>query len=166
MQCYKLTWMSTARVKSGSEVPCKPVDRLLFNASTIVTVGDGMKTQFWHHSWLDGEVPRNLATYLFELVRRKNRSVQHELHNHTWIRALRGRITTVTHVEEFVSLWIRIFSCSPEYKTPLPRNGRLMENTRLARHIAYSSMGASGNSAQTLFGKHIMKINASSLHGS
>ena len=67
-----------------------------------------MKTQFWHHSWLDGEVPRNLATYLFELVRRKNRSVQHELHNHTWIRALRGRITTVTHVEEFVSLWIRI----------------------------------------------------------
>lgn len=67
-----------------------------------------MKTQFWHHSWVDGEAPRNLAPHLFELVRRKNRSVQQELHNHAWIRALRGRITTATHVEEFVSLWIRL----------------------------------------------------------
>ena len=108
MQCYKLTWMSTARVKSGSEVPCKPVDSLLFNASTIVTVGDGMKTQFWHHSWLDGEAPKNLALHLFELARRKNKSMQQELYTHSWIRALRGRITTATHVEEFVSLWIRL----------------------------------------------------------
>jgi hypothetical protein len=67
-----------------------------------------MNAQFWHHSWVDGEAPRNLAPHLFELVRRKNRSVQQELHNHAWIWALRGRITTATHVEEFVSLWIRL----------------------------------------------------------
>jgi hypothetical protein len=29
------------------------------------------KTRFWHHSWLDGEAPKNLAPHLFELVRRK-----------------------------------------------------------------------------------------------
>ena len=90
------------------DLPCKPADRLLFNASTIVTVGDGKKTQFWHHSWLDGEAPKNLAPHLFELVKRKNRTVQQELNNNSWIRLLRGKITTATHLEEFVSLWLRV----------------------------------------------------------
>jgi len=118
-----------------------------------------MKTQFWHHSWLDGEAPRNLAPHLFGLVRRKNRLVQHELHNHTCIRALRARITTVTHVEEFVSLWIRIHNIQlqPGVQDSIAWKWR---------HATYSSKGASGNSAQTLFGKHVLKINASSLHGS
>jgi len=53
------------------DLPYKPADRLLFNASTIVTVGDGKKAHFWHHSWLDGEAPKNLAPHLFELVKRK-----------------------------------------------------------------------------------------------
>ena len=92
------------------DLPCKPADRLLFNASTIVTVGDGKKAQFWHHSWLDGEAPKNLAPHLFELVKRKNRTVQQELHNNCWILLLRGRITTATHLEEFVSLWLRVQS--------------------------------------------------------
>lgn len=43
-------WTDPSKLWVGSKVPCKPVDRLLFNASTIVTVGDGMKTQFWHHN--------------------------------------------------------------------------------------------------------------------
>jgi len=37
-------------------------------------------------------------------VRRKNRTVRQELQNNTWIRALMGKITTATHIEEFVSL--------------------------------------------------------------
>ena len=94
--------------KNGCELPCKPSDRLLFNASTIVTIGNGAKAQFWHNSWLDGEAPRNLAPHLFELVRRKNRSVQQELQSNKWIRSLQGKITTATQVEEFVSLWLRI----------------------------------------------------------
>lgn len=43
-------WTDPSKLWVGPKVPCKPVDRLLFNASTIVTVGDGMKTQFWHHN--------------------------------------------------------------------------------------------------------------------
>ena len=97
-------WTDPSKPWAGSELPCKLVDRLLFNASTIVTIGDGKKTKFWHHNWVDGEAPRNLAPHLFELARRKNISVQQELHNHSWIRALRGTITTATHVEEFISL--------------------------------------------------------------
>jgi len=97
-------WTDPSKPRAGSELPYKPVDRLLFNASTIVTGGDGMKTKFWHHSWVDGEAPRNIVPHLFELARRKNRFVQQELHNHAWIWALRGRITTATHVEESISL--------------------------------------------------------------
>lgn len=90
----------------GSDLPCNKADRLLFNASTIVTVGDGQKARFWHNSWLEREVPRNLAPHLFQLVRRKNRTVQEELHNGAWIHSVRDKITTATYSEEFVSLWI------------------------------------------------------------
>jgi hypothetical protein len=34
--------------------------------------------------------------------------VRQELQNNAWIRALMGKITTTTHIEEFVSLWLRI----------------------------------------------------------
>jgi hypothetical protein len=40
-----------------TEVPCKDMVRLLFNASTMVTIGNGNKTCFWHHNWLDGRHP-------------------------------------------------------------------------------------------------------------
>jgi hypothetical protein len=87
----------------GADLPCNELDRLLFNASTKVTIGNGEKTCFWHNSWLDREAPRNLAPHLFELVKRKNKSVQHEIRNNSWIRSLRGRITNTVQVEEFVS---------------------------------------------------------------
>ena len=66
------------------------------------------KPVFWHKSWLEGEAPRNLAPHLLKRVRRKNRTVQQELHNGACIHSLRDKITTATHIEEFVSLWIRI----------------------------------------------------------
>jgi hypothetical protein len=103
-------WTDPSKPWAGMDLPCKPADRLLFNAPTIVTVGDGKKAQFWHHSWLDAEAPKNLAPHLFELVKRKNRTIQQELHNNNWIRLLRGRITTATHLEEFVLLWLRVQS--------------------------------------------------------
>ena len=101
-------WTEEAKAWVGMEVPCNETDRFLFNASTIVTISNGHKTKFWHNSWLDGEALRNLAPHLFALVKRKNRTVKQELSNNTWIKALRGKITSATHVEEFVSLWIRV----------------------------------------------------------
>jgi len=74
----------------------------------MVTIGDGAKARFWHNSWLEGVAPRNLAPHLFLLVTRKNKMVQQELQNNNRIHSLRGKITTATHIEEFVSLWIRI----------------------------------------------------------
>jgi hypothetical protein len=101
-------WVDDSKPWAGAELPCNELDRLLFNASTKVTIGDGEKARFWHNNWLDGEAPRHLAPHLFELVKRKNRSVKLELRNNSWIRSLNGRITTAVQIEEFVSLWIRI----------------------------------------------------------
>ena len=101
-------WTEESKAWAGMEVPCNETDRFLFNASTIVTIGNGHKSQFWHNSWLDGEASRNLAPHLFALVKRKNRTVKQELSNNAWIKALRGKITSATHVEEFVSLWIHV----------------------------------------------------------
>jgi len=61
-------WSDDHKPWSGTYVPCNEVDRLFFNASTTVSIGNGKKTKFWHHSWLDGEAPRNLAPHLFDLV--------------------------------------------------------------------------------------------------
>jgi hypothetical protein len=92
----------------GSELPCSDVDCILFNSSITITLGDGAKARFWHHNWLEGEAPRYLASNLFKLAPRKNRAVQHELWNNNWIRSLRERITSAVHIEEFMSLWVRI----------------------------------------------------------
>jgi len=101
-------WHAENKPWAGLEIPCTEMDRLLFNASTTITIGNGKKTRFWHHAWLDGEAPRNLAPHLFELVQRKHKIVAQELANNSWISALQYKITNATQLEEFVSLWIRI----------------------------------------------------------
>ena len=97
-------WTDASKPWQGLQVPCNKFDRLLFQASTSISVGNGEKTKFWHDSWLDSEAPCNLAPHLFSLVRRKNKSVAQELSNSAWINPLRNKITTTTQIEEFVSL--------------------------------------------------------------
>jgi hypothetical protein len=63
----------------GSELPCSDVDRLLFNSTITITLGDGAKARFWHHNWLEGKVPRYLAPNLFQLAPRKNRTIQYNM---------------------------------------------------------------------------------------
>ena len=89
-------------------MPCNAADRLVYNASTTIMVGNGRKAQFSHHSSINGEAPRNLAPHLFELVKSKNKSVEQELCNVAWIRILSSNITTTIQFEELLSLWIRL----------------------------------------------------------
>ena len=100
--------MDDSKPWNGSEFPCSDDDRLLFNSSIIITLGDGAKTSFWHQNWLDGHAPRYLAPNLFCLISRKNRTVKQELRNNNWMHKLGRKITSAVHIEEFVSLWIRI----------------------------------------------------------
>jgi hypothetical protein len=98
-------WVEDSKSWLGFELPCSDVDRLLFNASIRITLGDVQRLAY--HNRLDGEAPRYLTPNLFRLVSRKNRMVQHEFNNN-WVRSIRGRITSTVHIEEFVSLWIWI----------------------------------------------------------
>lgn len=49
----------------------------------------------------------------------RNKTVQQELDQDTWIRSLRNKITTATQLQEFVSLWIRI----QDVRTAAARSG-------------------------------------------
>jgi hypothetical protein len=69
-------WTEDSKPWIGMDLPCNDVDRLLFNASTTVTIGDGAKAPFWHNNWLEGEAPKYLAPNLPQLATRKNRTVQ------------------------------------------------------------------------------------------
>jgi len=103
-----LEWTDSSRPWSGTDVPCNRENRLLFQASTLITIGDGNKARFWTDAWLDGEAPMNLAPNLFLMVARKGRSVRQELQSNNWVNRLRNRINTAEQVEEFISLWLRI----------------------------------------------------------
>jgi len=56
-------WVDESKPWAGSQLPCNEADRLLFDLSTMVTIGDGAKTRFWHNNWLEGVAPRNLAPH-------------------------------------------------------------------------------------------------------
>jgi hypothetical protein len=64
-------WTDDSKPWVGTEVPCKDIDRLLFNASTTITIRNGHKARFWHRAWLEGEASRYLAPNLFKLAHRK-----------------------------------------------------------------------------------------------
>jgi hypothetical protein len=57
------------------QLPCDKADVDLFNASTIVTIGNGKMADFWGSSWIEGQTPKNIAPKLYKKARRKNISV-------------------------------------------------------------------------------------------
>ena len=49
-------WKKKNRAWTNLDVPCDRVDRELFYASTIVTVGDGKMAPFWTPCWINGNM--------------------------------------------------------------------------------------------------------------
>lgn len=45
-------WFDPDHPWVGTEVPCNEVDKQLFWASTVVTLGNGSKARFWEFPWL------------------------------------------------------------------------------------------------------------------
>ena len=80
------------------------VDRQLFRVSTIVTIGNGEKAEFWEASWLQGRASRDIAPSLYKLAWRKHLKVKDQLLNQSWTRGL-WRMSTVEEMAEFVALW-------------------------------------------------------------
>jgi hypothetical protein len=98
------SWTDPYRPWVGSEVPCNEVDQQLFRASAVVSVGNGRRAQFWESSWLEGQVPRDIAPNLYKLAWRKQQSVRDDLHDNNWTRGI-WRMTTVIEMAELVHLW-------------------------------------------------------------
>jgi hypothetical protein len=77
-----------------------------FYAATIITIGDGRTTNFWHTPWLQGRKPKDIAPLIFAISTRKNFTVREGLTNNFWIAKLdNSEISTTNHVVEFVELW-------------------------------------------------------------
>jgi hypothetical protein len=55
-------------------------NRVLFFASTIISIGDGHNTRLWEARWINGMAPKELAPNFYKKARFKYRSVQRELH--------------------------------------------------------------------------------------
>jgi hypothetical protein len=80
------------------------MDRALFFASTVITVGDGAITPFWDTRWLNGVSPKELVPNLYKKARFKFRTVGKELQNFNWIKNLKA-INTENLMDEFVLLF-------------------------------------------------------------
>jgi hypothetical protein len=97
-------WRQPERAWSKLEVPCDSVDRDLFNASTVVTVGNGKKASFWTSSWLNGSTAKAIAPSLYRKSKRKKFTVYQGLRNRKWIDHIYPPASP-QEVHEFVNLW-------------------------------------------------------------
>lgn len=98
------SWSDPDRPWVGSEAPCNEDDKQLFRASTVVSIGNGRRSEFWESSWLQGRAPRDIAPSLFRLAWRLHQSVCDDLLNNNWTRGL-WRMNTAQEMTEFISLW-------------------------------------------------------------
>ena len=72
-------------------------------------VGNGLKTKFWHHRWLQGSAPKDIAPLCYRLAYRKNFSVAKAMQQNNWMRGIQ-RMSSDQELGQFVSLWRRLTS--------------------------------------------------------
>jgi hypothetical protein len=78
----------------------------LFYAATVITLGDGKKTPFWHAPWLHGKRPIDVAPLIYESSKRKSWRVAQALDGDAWIAKIDlQKPFTLDHFLQFVDLW-------------------------------------------------------------
>lgn len=97
-------WDSRDRPWRDLLLPTDNKDQQLFNAATVVTLGDGRRASFWNSRWLQGVVPKDLFPALYHHSRRKNRTVQEALVQSRWIMDIDHNMTQQI-IREFIGLW-------------------------------------------------------------
>ena len=97
-------WTAPERPWVGTQPPVDAIDRQLFRASTVVTLGNGEKASFWQSTWMNGQAPMDRFPDLFRLAWRKNKTVKEEIQNQNWTRGL-WRMQSVSEMASFVQLW-------------------------------------------------------------
>ena len=100
-------WTNPERPWNGRAVPVDAEDMALFNAATVVTVGNGLKASFWQSSWIHGRPPANLCPLLYKHSRRNNRTVREAVMNGSWIGDIAYNLNHELLIEYF-KLWTAI----------------------------------------------------------
>lgn len=95
----------------GLPVPCGHPERVMFAAATSTHLRDGRTASFWFDSWMHGEAPCLVAPAIFQLSRRKMRTVRGALTDNRWVRDVQGRVTTKL-LPKFVRLWTKVTAAS------------------------------------------------------
>jgi len=100
-QCKKEQgqWLDT-------ETPCTTKDKLLFGAATTITVGNGERISFWENAWLHGRRPRDIAPAVYNISKKKNRSLREALANNNWVHDLdlHNERFSAVHFSEYCDL--------------------------------------------------------------
>jgi hypothetical protein len=101
----RLRWPCLEWIWAGNGNPCTDTEMEIFYAATIIALGNGRKTSFWHAPWLNGLMPKDIAPKLFEICKRKNWKVAQALHEGAWIKNLTTEATlSIDHLTQFVKL--------------------------------------------------------------
>lgn len=99
-----IRWHHADRPWAGLEIPCDNIDKDLFTASTIVTIGKGDKASFWHSSWINGQAPKYIAPTLFQKTKRKNVTLKKAMDENKWVSHIYP-IQSFEEMQEFIGLW-------------------------------------------------------------
>jgi len=136
-----LQWTDSSRPWTGTDVPCNREDRLLFQASTLITIGDGNKARFLDRCLARWRSPHEPRPQPFSYGGKKRKISDKELQNNNWVSRLRSRINTAEQVEEFISFGLesRQFSYKRASMTVSLGDGRQMDPTRPDQHTEYNS---------------------------
>jgi hypothetical protein len=159
-------WKQKERAWTDLEVPCDKIDHELFNASTIVTIGNGKTALFWTSSWINGAAAKTIAPSLFHKTRRKKILVQKALENNIWIDHIYPP-SSHEEVSEFVNLWEAIKDTQLIDNVEDDIRWRWTENGEYTTKSAYKIQfkGPFPNSKLCQYGRQERNRNADFLHG-
>jgi hypothetical protein len=160
-----LNWTDSNRPWAGSQIPCDKIDAALFRASTSVTVGNELKTNFWHDVWLSGKAPIDIAPSLYPWHGAK---IDRWLNN--WLTSI-GR--EVSGEWKMFNRWLNSYNCGTILRGCSSMTRKIafggyvpkMECTLPNQLILHNSRALIVLSKQNLSGRRTPKGNISSLCG-
>jgi hypothetical protein len=150
-------WSPSTDGRLGNETPCNTTDKLLFAASTVLTIGDGKKASFWTSAWLDGQRPCDVAPCLFSTSKRKNRTLHQAITDNNWIRDinLQHYGLSAQHLAEYTHLWHEVRCIVIRVGMPDNLSWKFKENGKYTTSSAYHAkfVGTTYNNFEALIWK-------------
>lgn len=90
----------------GLDTPFDKADYALFYACSRITMGNRLRVNFWEAPWFNGMSPREIIPSIYDISRRKSKSVHKALQDNAWIQDIDIHATLmVKHLREFITLW-------------------------------------------------------------